>query len=192
MNIGTLKTTFYNLIKEYFAGATVIWGAVPTEVKPTLPFVVLKTGNLIRSRDGIILDNVKFTPCKMPVDINLYTKGKRNQVTGGVYYENTATEDLNDFLNFLLSPYAQDKFQQNNIGLELEGGINDLTQVLDEEYEFRAMQEVFLNFMDEASGYAGITRTNWQQTSSGGGTAALAGQLQYDIEEAEIEFDKGE
>ncbi len=183
MKVSDLKTFVYNLVKEYFAGATVVWGGIPTAVKPNLPFVVLQTGDIMRSRDGILIDLVKYTESRMTVDVNLYTKGKKVELIGGAYYENTATMDLNDFINFLLSPYAQDKFRANNVGLDLEGGVRDLSQILDEEYEFRAMQELVLTFIDDSAGYAGISAKNWQQNSSGGGSQALAENLEYNIEQ---------
>ncbi|MBQ7445913.1 MAG: hypothetical protein IJS71_08295 [Clostridia bacterium] len=189
MTVGQVKTFFYNLVKEYFTGATVVWGAVPTAVRPTLPFVTLQTGDIIRARDGIIEGNdfTKYIPCRISIDVNLYTKGKAVSVTGGTYYENTATEDLSDFVNFIMSPYAQAKFQAQNIGMSIEVGLRDLTQVLDEEFEYRAMQEVTLSYNEESAGYAGITRANWQQNSSGGGSATLAGDLEYEIDNVVFE-----
>lgn len=194
MNIGDVKTFIYNLVKEYFTGATVVWGAIHNAVRPTLPFVVLQTGDIIRARDSIVAgeDFDQYYAARVSVDVNLYTKGKAVTVSGGTYYENTATQDLSDFVNFLLSPYAQVKFRENNIGLSLESGLRDLTQVLDEEFEYRAMQELVLTYYETSAGYAGISATNWAQTSSGGGSQALANELEYDIEEVEIEHDEGE
>ena len=53
MTVGDLKKFIYNLTYEYFAGATVVWGGLPNAVKPTLPLVVLQTGDIIRQRDDL-------------------------------------------------------------------------------------------------------------------------------------------
>lgn len=192
MTVGEAKAIFRQIAVEYFGGATVVWGSLQSAVKPGLPFLVLQTGNVIRTRDTIrpASELGRYVPEKLLVDINLYTPGKQVTTAYGSYRENTAVADLDDFVNYLISPYAQQKLRENNIAITLEGGIMDLSTVIDDEYEYRARQEIYLHFTGETAGYAGISRTNWAQTPSGGGTAILAADADEEIEQ--VVFDEGE
>ena len=194
MTVGEAKAVFRQIAVEYFAGATVVWGSLQAAVKPKLPFLVLQTGSVIRTRDVIrpADELTRYIPEKIMIDINLYSPGKQVQTQYGSYRENTAVEDLEDFVNYLMSPYAQEKLRDNNIAITFEGGVNDVSTVIDNEYEYRAMQEIYLHFVGETAGYAGISRDKWAQTASGGGTALLAADKDEEIEQIQFEIDEGE
>ena len=191
MTVGEAKAIFRQIAVEYFAGGEVVWGSLQAAVKPGLPFLILQTGNVIRTRDTIRpADELgRYIPEKLLVDINLYTPGKQVTTAYGSYRENTAVADLDDFVNYLISPYAQQKMRENNIAITLEGGISDLSTVVDDEYEYRARQEIYLHFTGESAGYAGISREDWEQTPSGGGTAALAADTDDEIEEVVLDVE---
>jgi hypothetical protein len=162
VNREKLKRLMYELIKKYFAGATVVWGSVRL-VNPTPPLVVLSMGSTIRTyqptttvKNGIIVNNY---PSLAILQVDLYTKGRKTNTSGGVTatYENTAVNDLTAFINFINSVYVDHWTGINDISI-LSKEIRDLTDVSnDVAWEYRAMAELELGFTERVVGYAGIS-----------------------------------
>ena len=191
MTISELKDALYDIVKGYFAKADVAWSE-QNSVKSVNPFIRLKLGSIKRplhfinetqnnAPSGHIASTTMLT-------VDLFTHGKKTTLEDGcVIYENTALDDMADFVNYLMSPYADDQYERLNISLRPEGDIKDASAVVDNDYSYRAMQEFVVSFVQETKGYAGIGRGNWTPTPSGGGTEELASKETYTIEEIIIQ-----
>ncbi len=169
-----------------------MWGE-QNRTRPTSPFIRLKLGSLKRPQHFIrqVGKNVSqgYIPSTTMLSVELFTHGrKKTDEDGDAYYVNTAVDDMADFVNYMVSPRADDVYEQLNISVRPEGDIIDTSAVLDSDYEFRAMQEFVVDFVQETGGYAGIGRDSWEPTPSGGGTAALANEQISNIECCNIEI----
>ena len=99
---------------------------------------------------------------------------------------NTALNDLMDFDDFLRSDYGNGLQNDYDIFIDAEGPAQDVSEVVDTHYEYRAYQEYTVAFMATTSGAAGISRENWKPTASGGGTKELAEKRTPDLDSSEI------
>ncbi len=161
MNIGELKKKLYELTALYFKGASVVWGSTRT-VKPNAPLVVLNIGGITRpyqpvtqTVNGILRDGY---PSKTVLQIDLYTKGAIINTALGVTasYDNTAVNDLMEFINFINSAYVDEWSEINDISL-LANQVQDLTGIInDTTWEYRAMAEVEVGFTQTAVGYSAL------------------------------------
>lgn len=178
-----IKENIYSLVKEYFTGAEVYW-MEERGVKSALPFVTLKLSSLLRSQFPITREEngelVKYYPSETTLEINLYTCGKSPPPIAGKVSarRNTALSDLSQFVSFIMSEYAISFMEENNLEIVPTGPVRDVTALLGgSQFEFRAMQEFSVTFVQEAREWAGIgvaEGSEWQQ-ASGGGTEELAG-----------------
>ena len=180
MNLRELKENLYDITRTYFGNMPddgVVWADGNT-AKPTLPFVMLKTGPLTPSGNSIQGPNdTRLYVMKTVWEVDLYTPGAERGGEDGdaPARENTAVNDLLDFVNFLRSDYATDLAESLNITISLMGSVTDVTALLNEiGQEFRAMAEFQVTFIQAAGGYAGVSTPGWKPTSSGGGTEDLA------------------
>jgi hypothetical protein len=203
VTIDKLKTVLYERIRAYWSGATVVWGAT-NKVKPAAPLVVLRLGTVIRTVQPVqqLINGIVFSayPSATTLQVDLFTKGKANTQ----YHENTAENDLLDFINFLDSPASIEWSNSNDIGIQLLNGVQDLSEVInDSQWQYRAMAELTVAFTQWTAEYhgmlgedaivfdedgipTGVTRSNWHQTSSGGGTQELASETTGYFENVEI------
>lgn len=101
---------------------------------------------------------------------------------------NTALNDIADLTNFLTSEYADAFYTKHDIALRPEGDAQDVSGLLDTNYEYRAMQEYVVEFTQTANGLAGITRKDWKPTASGGGTKELASQEAANLDADSIDI----
>ena len=192
MKMEEIESIVYEIVSDFFHGATVIW-AEQVNTKPTLPFVTIKTGNINRTRFPIIdEEGRRFYPCSTILEINLYTKGKPvmvgTKVTGN--YANTSASDLQDFFSYLDSENIVDKLAMNGIDISLEGPIRDLTNLQnDSKFRYRAMAEATLSYAQEANGAFGIGGLE-MPNPSGGGTSEMQEAFTEEIVGFEIEEDK--
>lgn len=199
MTLSELKDYVYNLVSEYFKGATVVW-AEQYMVSFQLPLVTLKMKDL-----SLPLFPIRMEDKKAPVDcyevsrgleINLYTKGKEIKVNGKMIgTENTAVDDMLCFLLYLQSDYVTEKNADHNVNLLPSAPVQDLTALVnDTRYEYRSMQEFTLHFVLENYGFAGQSTkvcpdagdADFQQTASGGGSTELDKKERGYFETAEI------
>ena len=188
MTQSELKQALYDLASVYFIGANIVWGQTK-KVEPDKPLVALSLGTVVRPFlpirrfvDGATVD-VYPTTTKLQVD--LYTRGKEINDLPGVTgaRENTAVDDLMEFVNFLNSAYADDWSYENDITI-LGNTVTDLTQIAnDTSWSYRAMVELDICFTQEAYGYAAIKGIT---TPSGGGSQELADQSSGWFEQVEI------
>jgi len=155
-----LRQTLYNLVNEYFGTATITWGKVKA-VSPNVPQVVLNLEGISRNYQPIrgqvqgVLVNTY--PSQTVLQVDLYTKGAPTSsdpnTTAG--YENTAVNDLTDFLNFINSAYVDDWTDRHDITV-LCNKVNDLTELInDTAWDYRAMIEIEVGFTQGAVGSSG-------------------------------------
>lgn len=221
MTVIQLKSCLFDMIARYFAGATVCW----TEqggVKSALPFVTLRLGSVQRERFPHVEHQggvpVSLYPSQTLLEVMLYTKGAVRTEPGRTPIAvNTALSDMQDFLNYMDSSLVQNMTERLNIALQTEGPTQDVSALLGaNQYEFRALQEFTVDFLQEAHGAAGIAPyipavtspdappvnpdvppldpdvpqepeiPAWEQTASGGGTQILADACTGWFEDVEI------
>lgn len=191
MTVRELKNALYEIIQGYFAGADVAWSE-QNSVKSQNPLIRLKLSSVTRA-SYFINETINNAPTgyiasKTILTVDLFTHGKREvDEEGYSYFENTAVDDMNDFVNYLSSPYIDEVCEMHNISIMPEGNVKDTSAVLDNDYSFRAMQEFVVSFVQETKGYAGISRDNWKPTPSGGGTEELANKELTTIDVVNIE-----
>ncbi len=195
LTLNQLKQAVYSHFSEYWSGAVVVWGAV-NKVKPHAPLVVLRLGTVTRATQPItqMINGIVFSayPSEVPLQIDLFTKGKTVSAPEGAYAENTAVNDLLDFVNYLDSMATIEWSNRNDVGVSLMGGVQDLSEVInDTRWQYRAMTEIRLAFTQWAAEYygilneaniifgsngvpVGIDSANWHPTASGGGAIELA------------------
>ncbi len=194
MTVKELKKAIYKIAQDYFGGAVAVWNKQTDRTKPKLPFLSIDVGNVHRTQHEIsILHNDEFMgvlPSHVYVTFMLFTLGGELNVTGGTVYENTATNDLQDFCNYLLSREVDDISTGYDITFDMEGDVQDLTDLLDNDYQYAARQQMRVMFGQVVRGYADIRRDNWQPTASGGGTEEIASKQIYDIDPEKIEIEE--
>ena len=161
MTQSELKAKVYSLVREYFGGATVTWG-MTKGVSPSVPQVVLNMGAINRHYQPLTgqVGGVAMAcyPSQTVLQIDLYTKGAAILSGAGIAaaYENTAVNDLTDFLNFLNSPHIDVWSDRHDVSL-LCRSINDLTELInDTTWDYRAMLEIEIRFVQRAVGHTGI------------------------------------
>lgn len=194
MTVEQAKSCIWKLVSQYFAGASVIWSD-QNIVKPVKPLVMLRFSNVQRSdfsipqeEDGTL---VKLYPTVALLTVNLFTLGKPTRAGAGKVATriNTALHDLSSFVNFLDSEYALAYMEEENLQIMPQGSTQDISELLDNtQYEYRAVQEFTIEFMQEVHGWAGVrTGEDFQPTNSGGGTEELANLITGWTDDVEIE-----
>lgn len=209
MILNELREHLYDLTADYFAGATVIW-AQEKIVKPKPSLVTLQLGNISRPVQPIagFVDGVPcgYYPSRVPFEVNLYTKGAAVSVLGKkiAAAQNTAVNDLLDFVNYLNSAFVANWCHNLDIDILGAGLINDVSNYInDTRWEYRAMVEFSVGFTQIAVGATGILLESsvkevpeqpeethivpeWQPTASGGGYHKLATESIGYFEKVEI------
>jgi len=160
MTQSELKQKLYDLVGEYFGGATVTWGKVKA-VSPNVPQVVLNMGAInrpyqpIKRIAGDVL--VNSYPSRTTLQVDLYTKGAPTSTDPGMTaaYENTAVNDMTDFVNFLNSAYVDDWGDEHDVSI-LCRQVQDLTELInDVAWDYRAMVELEVGFTQSVVGHTG-------------------------------------
>lgn len=190
MRLGEVKQLLYETVVRYHPGAMVVWEKTKG-VTPRPPYITLGYRNLERSQftledeDGAHrYYNYSFT-----FEINLYTAGRELRVngSGSGAYENTALEDMEEFVRFLDSPATTDDLARGGITVIVNPPIRDLSEVIgDTRFNYRSMAEFTVTFTGTADGWYGISGKDEIPNPSGGGTAKMAESIDEFIEEAEI------
>lgn len=190
MNMSEVRDRLYDVTAMFFTGATILWSEqIATKPKP--PYVTLKVSGINKPLHPIRDEEsgAFFYPCSTLLEVNLHTMGKPitigKNVTGN--YENTAQDDLMEFVKFLESPMVLDLLEQYNLDVQLMPPIRDLTELMNEtKYRYRAMAELTISYMEVAEGGYGISNMPNIPNFSGGGNKELAKAETYEIEEIEI------
>lgn len=162
MKVSELKAAIKELTQFYFVKADVSFTKQSFKTKPAEPLVTISVGSVSRPMNPPvkIIDGrpVSFYPASVPVQIDLFTQGRRVEVKPGYtpIVENTAEDDLLGFVSFLNSEYAVNWCHARDIAILVPNTVTDLTDIInDTNYQFRAMVEVTVNFTMEAIGYTG-------------------------------------
>ena len=162
MTLYDLKKLLMQLTQTYFAGATVTYAKQSFVAKPSSPLVTLTTGSVNRSRNPPVKiiegTPVAFYPASVPVQIDLFTHGRQEEIAPGFtpIAENTAEDDMLAFESFLNSPFVTQWCHQHDIAIVVPTAVQDLTDLVhDTNYEFRAMLEIAVYFTMTAIGFTG-------------------------------------
>ena len=151
MTVNELKQILYEIVKEYFTEANIVWGKVGG-VKMPEPLAVLTAGAVKRSNFAVNTtingEIISYYPSEMILEVNYYPDA--------VTKENTATSELEDFLNYINSPYVTHQCDRADISINQTGAARDLTELeYDTSWHYRAMVELNVGFMQKAFGYKG-------------------------------------
>lgn len=189
MNMVDLKDTLYDLVSEFYRGATAIW-TEQTATKPPYPYITLKTNGLEKTSFPVESESGdRAYPCSTILELNLYTKGMPVQ-TGEMQTNNTintAVPDLADFVLYLESDEIVDALASKNVSVELQGKIRDLSDLQnDKSYRYRSFAEFTVSFTMSATGAYGISAMKPNINSSGGGDETKADTPVYEIEGVDI------
>lgn len=162
MTIGELRKVLQNVVKRYFTGASVKW-INKNNTKPVGPLVTLQLGNVRRELFSILENRqgraVKLYHSRAMLDVNLYTPGRIGKAQSGMVSraENTALNDLQDFVSYMDSDFTAALLDAADVTVLPEGPAMDVSELIDSvEYEYRAMQQFTVDFIQNAAGVAGI------------------------------------
>lgn len=186
MEIPKLRDALLDIVSSFFTANEVIWAEQQQTVKPTLPFVMIKLSGISSARSAIVPSDSSDLYCKpatAKLEVQLFTQGKIHQDEG--YTENTVSADMMDFVWYIDSQTVIDKCTELDISIEKSGDILETTQLVDNQYEYRAMQEFDVSFTTSRRGRACITPETGKASfpnSSGGGTEDMASEKTGTIE----------
>lgn len=195
MTVGEARKYLLDLTANYFGDGHVFF-AENKMVQRAAPYITVKFSDInigwSKNREydpglGCFRD---FWEASTKAEVNLYTAGKNIAgVAQAPVYENTALEDMSEFIKYLDSETIQDDIDAHDINISLSGGIRDLSYLVnDSTYRFRVMAEFSVTFTDSAYGkfgQCGIELPN----PSGGGNEDMAVH-EESIEQIEIQEEK--
>lgn len=172
MTVGELREAVRTVVKQYFTGAAVKW-IDENNVRPTGPLVTLQLRNIQRERFPIVENRqghpVKLWHTRAMLDVNLYTPGGVSAVQPGIRprADNTAVSDMQDFVSYMDSDYVYGVLGPQDVTVLPEGPTQDVSELVDNaKYEYRAMQEFTVDFIQNAAGVSGILHIPARQESA--------------------------
>ena len=149
MTVREAKRHIENITKKYFTGAVVGFSGQSANVKSKSPYVCITPGSPTRDQfpvQHMVNDRmVLYYQTKLPLQIDLYTNGAEGSPgpDGFVTMEDTAVDDMTDFVDYLESPYVIHWCDRINATIVVNGPVQQLTGlVTDTDYQFRAMVEL--------------------------------------------------
>ena len=174
MTIEDVKQFLLNIVQMYHPNAMVVWSKTGG-VKPKSPYISLSYSNLERSAFPIVDEaGDNYYNYSMIFEINLYTVGKQVRIGNQSYYENTAVEDLDEFVRFLDSEGITELTEKNNVAILKNSPIRDLSGLIgDAKFNYRSMAEFVVSWTDKASGKYGVQNRPEVPNSSGGGMSVF-------------------
>ena len=158
MRVSEAKELFRQLVKEHFGDYMVIFDKQSRQPKPDLPLVTIAPGNVKRHRSANeILDQAEregYFHSKLPFTLDLFTNGQPVYDNGvEVASEDTATDEMTLFANFIDSEYATLWCHNHDVSMQVEGDVQHLTGIVnDTTYEFRARLLVNFYFTQKTVG----------------------------------------
>lgn len=186
MTISQAKQAVFDFVQSFFEDGTVAFEDQKM-VRLPVPYITLKFLNINKQTFANKSDGITYWEMKATVSMNIYTQGKEVSVGDSSYYENSAQDDLMDFIKFMESDGSTEILSNKNISIMLkDNSIKDLSMLLnDTTYRYRAYAEFDVTFTDEQSGVRGQELVEVVPNSSGGGKVEYV-KGEYYIEEAEI------
>ena len=165
MKASDAKEYFRTLAVGFFRGYEVTFAHQSRAAKPEIPLVTIAFGNVKRPNspnyeiDGGVLKGHYLS--RLSVVVDLFTNGKMISDTyGNIAYENTAMDEMLSFVDYVNGVVAVDWCHARNMAILVDSDAQDLTgAVNDNNYEYRARQEMFLYFTQD---------TNWLVTDDVG------------------------
>lgn len=163
MTVREAKRHIENITKKYFTRAAVGFSGQSANVKRSSPYVCITPGSPTRDQfpvQRMVNDRlVSYYQTRLPLQIDLYTNGSEGSpgADGFVPLEDTAVDDLTDFVDYLESQYVTHWCDRINASITVNGPVQPLTGlVTDTDYQFRAMVELVFCYVHKAVGYTGI------------------------------------
>lgn len=177
MGFKEMKTAMFDCATSFFGDHVVF--SEQKMAKQGAPLITLKFGNVRRKLHPVTnyimeSDDDLTMEFQMQADmeVNLFTQGRK---IGGETYENTALSDLTDFVNYIESVNAIQRWSELDLTVQLmDGTLNDLSEIINEtRFRYRA-RAVFRVYYVETTygpwGQGGTTAPN----ASGGGNDQLS------------------
>lgn len=189
MTFPEVKKFLYELVKRYHPGAVAVWTKTKG-VMPKPPYITLGYRNLNRSAFPLSDDEAehRYYNYDFVFEVNLYTAGKKINAGAGSYYENTAVEDLEEFVRFLDSDGITDELAEKGITIVMNPPIRDLSELIgDTKFDYRSMCEFKVSFAGLADGRYGVSGSQAAPNPSGGGMEEFAEAETYAIKEIKIQ-----
>ncbi len=190
MDLGEVKQLIYEMVARYHPGALIVWQKTKG-VTPRPPYITLGYNNLERSLFLLPDDESehKYYNYTFTLEINLYTIGREIKVNGvgtGAY-ENTAVEDLEEFVRFLESEAITNELAMKGVSVVLTPPIRDFSELIgDTKFHYRSMAEFVVAYTGLADGEYGVQGSKLIPNPSGGGTKEMAEAGAAVIETVEI------
>lgn len=189
MEIPELRDALLDIVSSFFAGTEVIWAEQQQTVKPMLPFVMVKLSGISSARSSIIPSDSSELYCKpatAKLEVQLFTQGK---IHHDGYTENTVSADMMDFVWYVDSQAIDERCSKLDISINRLGDILETTQLVDNQYEYRAMQEFDVSFTTSRRGRACLAPESGNKpfpNNSGGGSEQMASETSGVIEKVNI------
>lgn len=180
MNTSETKKYMRDLVAVYYGDGHVFLAGQKAP-RPVTPYITVKYGKSNRKRSRITLYDEKdqcqknYWQRRIEMEINLYTQGKNVAPEGyDEQYENTAVDDLEDFVNFLYSDEIIDRTTKQNVVVSHSSEVTDLSSLQNEStYRYRAIVRLTVDFTDCTYGDYGQNAMKVIPNSSNGGTADM-------------------
>lgn len=191
MTLGQVKQVLYDTVVKFHPGAMVVWEKTKG-VKPRPPYITLGYSNLERSQFPLSDDEGehKYYNYSFLFEINLYTVGKEIKVdgVGTGAYENTAMEDLEEFVRFMDSDETTDLLATKNVTIVMNPPVRDLSELIgDTKFNYRSMVEFTVTFVGTADGRYGVSGDEAVPNPSGGGLEEFTEAENFVIEKVIIQ-----
>ena len=118
----------------------------------------------------------------------MYTVGREVKAGNSNYYENTAVEDLEEFIRFLDSDGITEELAKKDVTIVMNPPIRDLSELIgDTKFNYRSMCEFTITFVGLADGKYGVSGIQTVPNPSGGGMKEFVEAETYAIEEIRIQ-----
>lgn len=171
MRLGDAKKAIHEIVSGFFQHANVVW-AEQGNTKPPVPYVTMKLGRISRPRDYVGGEDGPMKDVTVPLTIDLYTKGRPVTLQKGktTVYEDTALDDMNDFVNYLESEGVSLKLFDLGMRFDLSNDILDLSFLENStQFQYRAEAVFRIQFRELMDGLYGTLQMNSEINPSGGG-----------------------
>ena len=191
MTEAEMRSLFYRLTSEFFAGATVCW-AEQDNLQPSTPYVTIDTGDLNRHSFPLTADGENYYRYKQRYQVDLYTQGQKMARSGySPAYINTAVSDMMEYVNYMESEEILLQLSGEGVSVDFISPVRDLSELQNEsDYRYRAMAEFDVSFAQTAGGAYGLKDHNVPNASGGGAAEQEAAEIEI-IEEVNIEEEEG-
>lgn len=187
MTLFEARDILYRIVARYFGDGHVYFSEVKKPVKVE-PYITIKMSDTSRPvyASKLVDDNgfqKSYRELSSMFEINLYTKGKDvSQGRGIPVYLNTAVNDMNGFVNYLESDGIIELMSRLDVSINLSGNVRDLSalQMSNSTYQYRALLEGEMKFMDVAYGRYGQNDLELPSDSGGGSFDLITDSYEID------------